>query len=198
MTDSRRRPPIYYVRHGETDWNAQARFQGRRDIPLNDKGRAQAGRNGRALVAELGAADGFDFLCSPLSRARDTMEIIRGGMGLDPADYAIDERLIEASYGDLEGVSLSGIEARHPDLFETRRTDRWHFTPPGGESLAMTLARVSPLIDGLAGPTVIVAHGAVGRAVRRHLLGLSENDAAWYEFPQDKVFRFEDGGERLI
>jgi len=191
-------PLIYYVRHGQTDWNAQARFQGRRDIALNDTGREQAKRNGMALAQHLEHPEGFDFISSPLKRTRETMEIIRTELGLPVDDYRIDERLIEASYGDLEGVSLGEIETNSPDLFKERRENRWHFQPPGGESLQMTMERVVPFLGGLTRPSIIIAHGAVGRTVRRHLLGLSEHEAGWFEFPQDKVFRFEGGGERLI
>ena len=69
---------LYFVRHGETDWNAAKRYQGRRDIPLNATGRAQARRNGRVLADLLGSrAAALDHVASPLRRARETMEILR-------------------------------------------------------------------------------------------------------------------------
>ena len=127
------------------------------------------------------------------------MEIIRREMGLAPQDYRIDDRLIEAAYGDLEGVSLGELESRPAGAFRyPAKENRWHFQPPGGESLQMTMERVAPLFDNLARPSIIVAHGAVGRAVRRHLLGLEEHEAGWFEFPQDRVFRFEGGTEVLV
>ena len=192
------RPVIFYIRHGQTDWNAQYRFQGQRDVPLNDTGRAQALDNGRRLAGLIGKAAGFDFFSSPLGRARETMEIIRAAMGLPREGYAIDERLIEASYGELEGMSLSGIEHDRPELMELRQDDRWNFTPPAGESLAMVSKRVAPFFDELSAPAVVVAHGAVGRTVRHHLAGTPIQDAAHYIFPQDRFFRFEDGGEEII
>ena len=74
---------LYFVRHGETDWNLAQRYQGQRDIPLNATGRAQAARNGRALAQMLGhRAAALDYVASPLGRARETMEIMRREMGL--------------------------------------------------------------------------------------------------------------------
>ncbi|WP_075995760.1 histidine phosphatase family protein [Salaquimonas pukyongi] len=192
------RPVIYYVRHGQTDWNAQFRFQGQRDIPLNDTGRQQARDNGRKLAEAIGDPDRFAFYSSPLGRARETMEIIRKAMGLPPEDYRIEDRLIEASYGELEGMAISDIERDRPELMASRQRDRWNFTPPAGESLAMVARRIAPFFDALDGPAVVVAHGAVGRTVRNHLAGAPRETAAHYTFPQDKVFRFENDEEEIF
>src|ERR1700759_4944883 len=85
------RRKLYFVRHGETDWNAERRLQGRRDIPLNAMGRKQAAQCGgllRDLFAISGAtAQQFAFTASPLSRARETMEILRTELGVPPQDY---------------------------------------------------------------------------------------------------------------
>lgn len=198
MTSSASGPIIYYIRHGETDWNAEHRFQGRRDIPLNALGRSQAKANGKRLKALIENPNGFDFVCSPLGRTRETMETIRTEMGLDVANYQIDANLAEMSYGDLEGVTLNELESDHSELFEWRKNDRWQFQPPNGESLAMTEQRVAPFFKNITRDTVVVAHGAVGRAVRRLLLDLSSGNAGWFEFPQDKVFRFIDGKEEIL
>jgi probable phosphoglycerate mutase len=100
-------PTIYYIRHGETAWNAEGRLQGVQDIPLNELGRRQAAYAG-GILADLFARDGrseqsLAFVASPLGRARSTMELVRGSLKLPPGDYAIDERLREIAYGDWEG-----------------------------------------------------------------------------------------------
>ena len=174
------------------------RFQGRRDIPLNATGLEQAARNGKALADHLGKGEGYSFICSPMLRARQTMEIIREHMGLNPTDYRVDERLIESAYGDLEGMTIHELKANHRAIHLERKADRWRFCPPGGESLAMTLERVTPFLRETSKPAIVVAHGAVGRTVRKHFLDLMDVDAAWYEFPQDRVFRFETGKEELL
>jgi len=90
-------PTIYYMRHGETAWNAEGRLQGTLDVPLNDRGRAQASHAGHVL-ADLLKRDGRDkaslpFVASPLGRARSTMELVRHVLELPPDDYALDDRL---------------------------------------------------------------------------------------------------------
>ena len=74
-------PELYFIRHGETDWNAEGRYQGSQDIPLNDRGRLQADQNGQLLARLLKRAgrhpSEFNWYCSPLGRTRETMQRIR-------------------------------------------------------------------------------------------------------------------------
>jgi len=191
-------PTIYYIRHGQTDWNAQLRFQGQKDIPLNGTGREQARNNGFRLAGQLGRAEGVDFVASPLGRARETMEIARAAMGLDPSRYRVDDRLIEASYGELEGTTLPELKQRFPEAHRGRKLARWAYLPPKGESHQMVLDRVLPFLAEIGQDTVIVAHGVVGRVLRWHLFGGDADAAAGYAFPQDKVLVWRDGTETLV
>ncbi len=191
-------PTIYYVRHGQTDWNAELRFQGRQDIPLNATGRAQAHDNGKRLARVLGTAEGIPFLSSPLGRARETMEIIRAEMGLDPEDYRVDERLIEASYGTFEGMTLPEMKQKSPDIHRRRKAARWSFAPPEGESHAMVLERILAWLETIETDSFVCAHGVVGRVLRQYFLDLDPDEAASYVFPQDKVFVWRHGHETLI
>ena len=111
-------PTIYYIRHGETEWNADGRLQGAQDIPLNDLGRKQAASAG-GILADLFARDGRDeqslaFIASPLGRARSTMELVRGALNLPPDDYAVDDRLREIGYGQWEGSTLAADAGGRP------------------------------------------------------------------------------------
>src|ERR1044071_7568682 len=119
-------PVIYYIRHGETSWNAEGRLQGVQDIPLNDLGRKQAVHAGN-ILADLFARDGRDksvlsFVASPLIRARATMELVRGALELPPGGYALDDRLREIGYGEWEGSTLPEMQLRAPTLFAKRQT----------------------------------------------------------------------------
>ncbi len=191
-------PVIYYIRHGETDWNAEGRLQGTQDIPLNDLGREQAATAG-AILAELFAREGgieqsLAFVASPLGRARATMELVRGTLKLPPGDYAVDERLREIGYGQWEGSTLAQMQARDPETFARRQAQKWTVPPPGGETYAQVQARVSDWYSQLTADTVAVAHGGTGRALMV-ALGLetpeSANDLL---MEQGVVYVFGDGG----
>jgi broad specificity phosphatase PhoE len=163
------RRKLYFVRHGETDWNAERRLQGRRDIALNALGRKQAARCG-ALLGNLLAVSGatpqqFAFTASPLSRARETMEILRAELGVPPQDYTTDARLAELSFGTWEGLTYKEVRALDRSVLATRERDKWNFQPPGGESYAQLLVRVREWHDGMTGDAIVVAHGGVARVL---------------------------------
>jgi len=189
---------IYFIRHGETDWNAELRFQGQKDVPLNEKGRLQARLQGTKLARRFGAAPALPFVSSPLDRARETMEIIRAEMGFDPKNYAIDGRLIEASYGELEGITLAEFKRRNPLVHRRRKRERWEFCPRGGESHEMVLGRIQPWLEEQDRDIVVVAHGVVGRVLRHLLVGIEREEAAGYPFPQDRILIWRDGREEQL
>jgi broad specificity phosphatase PhoE len=192
-------PVIYYVRHGLTDWNVQQRLQGRHDVPLNTDGSAQAVRCGE-ILRDLFAGDGrspeyFDYVSSPLIRARQTMEIIRTTLGLKPTDYCVDARLAEIAFGDWEGLTYGDVLARDKDILAKRESDNWHFLPPGGESYAQVTLRVRNWYETVGKDTVVAAHGGTARALIAHLALASPQDAAHYSIDQGVVYVFE--GNRL-
>lgn len=180
------RHPFYLIRHGQTDWNAEGRFQGSVDIPLNARGRTQARRNGQALKADLPDAAGWAFISSPLSRARETMEIVRGEAGMDPFAYQLQPLLAEVTYGDWERHTLAELSSSVPELIAERASNKWGFVPPNGESYAMLAERVCVALAALEGPSVITAHGGVLRAVFHMIGGMEAEEAAISEVPQDR------------
>src|SRR6185295_826414 len=95
-------PPFVFIRHGETDWNVEGRLQGQRDIALNDVGRRQAAEAGRRL-RDIVVPAAMPWLVSPLWRTRETAEIARGAIGLDPRGYRLDAELRELTFGAWEG-----------------------------------------------------------------------------------------------
>lgn len=193
-------PTIYYIRHGETAWNAQGRFQGSQDIPLNDLGRRQAAAAGDILAGLL-ARDGRSessptFVASPLGRARSTMELMRGVLKLPVGDYAVDDRLREIGYGRWEGSTLAQMRASDPEIFAARMSDKWTVPAPDGESYALVQARINDWYNQLTTDTVAVAHGGTARALMV-VLGIETSDsAADLMIEQGVVYVFSDGGLR--
>lgn len=189
---------IYLIRHGQTDWNAEGRFQGQHDIPLNDTGRGQATGNGSMLASLLGrGATEYDFVASPLSRTRETMQLLRSAMGLDPLSYRTDDRLKEICFGDWEGHTFHELSRDYPDKIAARAAGKWDFIPPGSdaESYEILSWRVGAWLREVNMPTICVAHGGVMRTVLKLVEGRAEDDACEMNIPQDRILKIDrDGG----
>jgi broad specificity phosphatase PhoE len=176
---------LYLVRHGETEWNAARRIQGRTDIPLNDTGREQARQ-----AAELLARRRWQGVyTSPLGRAHETARIIADRLGL--AGVTDIDALVERDYGEAEGMGFDEIEALYPEGVRA----------PGQETREEVAARVVPALLELAERhpgerLVIVSHGGAIRAV----LQTAEPGSRHPRITNASVhsFRVEDGALRLI
>jgi len=190
-------PVLYYVRHGETDFNRQGRLQGRRDTVLNAHGRQQAAECG-VLLRDLFARDhrrpqDFKYVASPLKRARETMEIVRATLGLQPHDYEVDARLIEIAYGEWEGLTLQEIETQNASVLSARERDKWDFAPPGGESYRELADRIGKWYGSLTADSVVAAHGGGVRALMAILNIESEEQATRAQIEQGVIYVFADG-----
>jgi probable phosphoglycerate mutase len=185
---------IYYVRHGLTDWNVQQRLQGHHDVPLNLEGRAQAVRCGEILRDLLGrdgrSPQDLDYVSSPLVRARETMELMRATLGLQPGGYRVDARLAEISFGEWEGLTYADVLARDQDVVARRETNKWSFLPPGGESYAQLTVRLRAWHETVDTDTVVAAHGGTARALIAHLAIAAPDDATHYSIDQGVVYVF--------
>jgi broad specificity phosphatase PhoE len=184
-------PRLYFIRHGETDWNAEGRLQGQRDIPLNDVGRVQAEETAVVLARLEQRYEDLAYWASPLSRTRETMEILRARLGLHPPAYRTDDRLKEVSFGDWEGLTWPEVEARSPRIAERRIADKWNTSPPGGENYEEVAARLAGFATHLDRPSVVVAHGGVGRALMALCRTMSREKAAEVFVRQGVVYVFE-------
>ena len=184
---------LFLVRHGETDWNREGRFQGQQDTPLNDRGRGQA-----RGVAERLRGHRFDaVISSPLSRALDTARAIQTAAGrTDPV--ILEGGITEIHHGDWEGRLASEVRSLWPDLL-----DRWHRTPeevrmpgPGGETLEEVRARAVEAVDRLvrsfpdSADLCVASHDAVLKALLCH----------WMDAPLGSFWRFvlPNGGLNVV
>lgn len=162
---------ILMVRHGKTEWNEQARFQGRTDVPLDDDGRAQA----RLLSARLKDWRPQIIYSSPLSRALETAEVIASGHeNLPPVLLG---GLSEMGFGAWEGRLIRDIIAADGDEFRRWMESPFESPPPGGETFDSVEFRVRAALEEImsaeAERIVAVSHGGIIRAALAMLLGVS-------------------------
>jgi broad specificity phosphatase PhoE len=190
-------PELYFIRHGQTDWNAEGRYQGSKDIPLNDIGRGQADLNGK-LLRQLFERDGrkpgeFTWHVSPLGRTMETMQRVRASFDLTLPEAVPDRRLVEISFGVYEGRLHSELSAGEMAIAGERDASFWDFRPPQGESYEDVAQRVLSFARELKGPAIIVAHGGILRILRRLIEDFpAERAVNWFP-PQDSVVHFFDG-----
>ena len=161
---------IYFIRHGETIWNKEKKIQGRSDIPLNQFGRELA------KITSLSLKDiPFDVVySSPLIRAKETACILTNNRNLDIIE---DERLLEMSFGEEEGESLTEIHA-HPEmkLYNFIHNPGEYIPPVGGESFEELYERCKSFIEEIIFPAenkyqymLIVGHGALIRGMVHYI-----------------------------
>ncbi len=152
---------LLVVRHGQSTWNAEGRWQGHSDPPLSPLGERQA-RVAAATVAELGVTAVFS---SDLQRARQTAALL-APVGLEPV---VVPALRERNVGEWEGLTRAEIDAQFPGMLDA------HLSPPGFESDESLMDRVLPALDAIVGGlehgavAVVVAHGGVIRSLERRL-----------------------------
>jgi len=155
---------IFLVRHGESEANAAGRLQGRLDVPLSERGQAQARQLG-AWLAERRIR--WDVVySSPLLRARQTADIVREAVG--GPEVRVEADLAEVSVGRLEGLGREEIVAKHPDFLKRSITDLADFSAYGGESYDELQTRIGGLRQRFierhresADSILVVAHGGV-------------------------------------
>lgn len=189
---------VYIVRHGETDWNRDRRYQGQQDIPLNVIGRAQALRNGQTLRQFLPGIAEAQFVASPLGRARETMEIVRAALDLQPGGYAIEERLKELSYGTWEGKLQAGLPQADPQGWQARAKDSFRWRPEGGESYEDLMKRTVEWLSEVDRDTVAAAHGGVVRTLQGHVGQLDVQRVPVLDAHQDQVLVLKSGSVTWI
>jgi broad specificity phosphatase PhoE len=182
-------PPIIFIRHGETDWNKQGLIQGSIDTELNDHGRAQAQAVAAALALKGEEFAGFNCVVSPQKRARDTMGYIAAALGVK--DIAIDVRVRELGFGVWENHPFWELKAS--PIFPADAERRYVWRPEGGESYEDGVARVDDWLSTITKPTLVVAHGAVGRCIMGRVAGLSPEKIVTLKTPQGCYCRLAHG-----
>jgi probable phosphoglycerate mutase len=181
---------VYVARHGETDWNAEGRWQGHTDVPLNDRGRAQA----KVLADALRDAGLAVLVTSDLSRAHETGRIVADRLAIHR--HLIDPGLRERRFGVFEGLTREECALHHPEPYRAWSKDPKKL-PPGAELQHELVARIGRAMRGVVqaandhGTPLVVTHGGALRALLREVgqkPGL---------IPNAGLYRFEHDGEAV-
>jgi len=181
---------LYFCRHGQTEANAEKRFQGRtRDTALTATGVAQARAIAQTLRQRAPEFATLAYVASPLPRARRTMEIIRLGLDLDASGYTTDDRLMEIDLGKWDGLTDDEARNAFPKEFVERGNDKWNVRVPGGENYADVAARAERWICDLKADTFAVSHGAFTRILRGLFADSTWKQMSDLDEPQGVVFR---------
>ncbi|OIQ33664.1 MAG: phosphoglycerate mutase [Alphaproteobacteria bacterium MedPE-SWcel] len=186
-------PKIWFLRHGETAWNAEGRVQGQLESDLTDRGVAHAHRQAD-LLAPILAAQAPPCLVSPLRRAQHT-----AGIALRGQAFVTEPRLAEVQAGRFQGLTRSDIASAYPDIHATAETNLDLFcSAPEGEGFSNVQGRVLTLLRSLESPTVLVAHGLWGQVMRGLICGLDYCEMAALPNEQGCVYVLENGCETVL
>lgn len=167
---------LYLVRHGETYWNIEGRYQGQLDPPLTNRGRQQAEETANQL-AMLGVAAIYS---SDLARAYETAEALAVVTGLP---LQLDPRLREINQGKWQGVLVEDIRLRWPEEFKSWEESPWHNHPPDGETLEHVQARFFNAIADIA-----ARHRGQTVAIFSHKLPIALLKIRFQGYPAEEIW----------
>jgi 2,3-bisphosphoglycerate-dependent phosphoglycerate mutase len=190
-------PHLVLVRHGQSLWNLQNRFTGWVDVPLTEKGRAEA-RDGAKSIAHIQFTVAYT---SALLRAQETLDIILSEIGQKQVPIIRDKALNERDYGDLCGLNKEETAKRHGEAQVKLWRRSFDIAPPNGESLKMTAERTLPFFeraimgDIRQGHDVLVcAHGNSNRSIVMALDKLSPDEVVALELATGvpRIYEYAD------
>lgn len=178
---------IYFVRHGQTQFNLEKRLQGWNDSPLSSQGEEQAQKVAQ-ILAPLGIQRAW---VSPLGRARQTASIIQDFL---PIEIEPVDELREVSFGDFEGNTVAELDEKFPGQWEKRQADKWNYRPPGGEANKDAVSRAQQVVQRIddwshSEPLLIVAHFAINRILLSLLAGLTTEETVKMNVAHCTIYR---------
>jgi len=193
-------PTIILVRHGQTKWNIEGRYQGQLNSALTLKGKAQAKENALKLQKYLDLKGEFKIFSSPLGRAKESAFILCDTLGLSQDDIVFDERLQEFSYGIFEGKTKEECARLYADEFAAREANKFFYTIEGGESYERVSKRLCSWLESLKDKKLIimVAHEMVNRALRGIYSNYSNEKTLTLRQENDVLIKLENRRESIV
>ena len=191
-------PTIILVRHGQTIWNEEGRFQGRLNSPLTKKGELQAKENALKLRKNIENMGNIKIFSSPLGRARDTALIICRELGINTDSIIFDNRIIEFNYGIFEGKKREDMMNRQE--FQDREADKWSYKIENGESYILVKDRVKDFLDDIKNEkkVIVVAHEMVNRTIRGVYCNYNKDIILDLKQPNNVILLLQNKEEKIL
>ncbi len=171
-------------------------MQGQLDSPLTALGTKQARNAGKFLRSRISSDSTLNIISSPLGRALHTAEIICHELGFDMDAICHEAKLMEANHGGWSGLTKADVKRKFPQEFADRKSDRWNFRFPGGESYTDLSKRAEEWCSKGAATgiiTLVVTHEMMSRCIRGHFLGLDNKSTLQLSHPHNYVYALESG-----
>lgn len=193
-------PTIILLRHGETKWNVEGRYQGQLDSPLTSKGKEQAKRNALKLKKHLEVERSYKLFSSPLGRARESAFIVCETLGFSKEEIVFDNRLKEFHYGLFEGKTKEECARLYPRELAEREADKLTYILEGGESYEMVNQRLYSWLESVKKEKIIivVAHEMINRALRGIYASYDNKTMLTLRQANDLVLKLENRAEYIL
>lgn len=195
-----RYPTIILLRHGETEWNVESRYQGQLDSPLTSKGEQQVQVNAFKLMPLLKACENVKFFSSPLGRAKSSAFIIADFLEIPRERIIFDARIQEFSYGIFEGKTKKECQMHYAEVFKAREQNKWSYQIEKGESYCMATKRLQNWLLDVQGEEMIIvmAHEMINRTLRGLYCDLDPQETLALRQPNDLVLILKNKKEYIL
>ena len=193
-------PTIILIRHGQTKWNVEGRYQGRLNSDLTKKGKEQAQANALKIANVLNLKEPFKIFSSPLGRAKESCHIICDTLGIDRKEVIFDERISEFNYGIFEGKTKVECKEKYPQVLADREANKWSYQIENGESYMLVTDRLKSWLESVKDEkkVVMVAHEMVNRALRGLYCSLDSDSMLLLRQANDVVIKLENFKENIL
>jgi len=193
-------PTIILLRHGQTEWNLEGRYQGQLNSNLTDLGKKQAKENALKISHIVKSDVPFKFFSSPLGRAKETTFIICDTLGIDKRQVIFDNNIQEINYGIFEGKTKEFCKNNLSREYAKREAHKWSYRLEGGESYEMASKRVNIWLKSIKDEqlVVLVAHEMINRILRGIYVSLETETMLTLRQPNDMVIKLENMRESII
>jgi probable phosphoglycerate mutase len=193
-------PTIILVRHGQTKWNVEGRYQGRLNSDLTEKGKEQAKSNASKIAKVVNLNEPFKIFSSPLGRAKESCHIICDELGIDKNKVIFDERILEFNYGIFEGKTRDECKEKYSQVLADREANKWSYQIENGESYMLVTKRLKLWLESVSDEKVVimVAHEMVNRALRGIYCNLDSDSMLVLRQANDIVLKLENSEESLV